>query len=220
MVAHHRNDPGGRHGPRVGAHAPHAFREAACRRDLPRRRLQDSGPDREARRRRPRAGGGGRRVRRNRRVRLGAVPRTVLPKPQPAPVRHLLPGRGRHLHHPLRLMALPRWFDDTFKVSVTLKGIDGALEVVGGAALLFVRPATLDHIARSLTQHELSQDPHDFIARHVLHSAGQLTHGSTLFVAVYLLSHGIAKVVLVVALLRDQLWAYPATIALLGAFIA
>ena len=117
-------------------------------------------------------------------------------------------------------MALSRTLDDTFKVSVTLKGIDGALEIVGGAVLLFVRPATLDHLARSLTQHELAQDPHDFLARHVLHSAGQLTHGSTLFAAVYLLSHGIAKVVLVVALLRDQLWAYPAAIALLGAFIA
>jgi len=117
-------------------------------------------------------------------------------------------------------MALSRTLDDTFKVSVTLKGIDGALEIVGGAVLLFVRPATLDQLARSLTQHELAQDPHDFFARHVLHSAGRLTHGSTLFAAVYLLSHGIAKVVLVVALLRDQLWAYPATIALLGAFIA
>jgi len=117
-------------------------------------------------------------------------------------------------------MALSRTLDDTFKVSVTLKGIDGALEIVGGAVLLFVRPATLDQLARSLTQHELAQDPHDFFARHVLHSADRLTHGSTLFAAVYLLSHGIAKVVLVVALLRDQLWAYPATIALLGAFIA
>jgi uncharacterized membrane protein len=117
-------------------------------------------------------------------------------------------------------MALPRWFDDTFKVSVTLKGIDGALEVVGGAVLLFVRPSTLDHIARSLTQHELSQDPHDYIARHILNSAGHLTHGGTLFAAVYLLSHGIAKVVLVIELLRDRLWAYPAMIVLLGAFIA
>jgi uncharacterized membrane protein len=116
-------------------------------------------------------------------------------------------------------MALPRWFDDTFKVSVTLKGIDGALEIIGGAILLFVRPATIDHIARSLTQHELSQDPHDFIARHILNSAGHLTHGSTLFAAIYLLSHGIAKVVLVVELLRDRLWAYPAMIGLLGLFI-
>jgi len=82
-----------------------------------------------------------------------------------------------------------------------------------------VRPATIDHFARTLTQHELSQDRQDFIARHVLHSAGQLTHGTTLFAAVYLLSHGITKVVLVVAVLREQLWAYPGMIALLGAFI-
>src|SRR6266446_5979802 len=117
-------------------------------------------------------------------------------------------------------MALSRSLDDTFKITVTIKGIDGALEIIGGIALLFVRPSTIDHVARALTQHELSRDPHDFIARHLLHSAGQLTHGSTLFAAIYLLSHGIAKVVLVVAVLRNQLWAYPAMIVLLGAFIA
>jgi uncharacterized membrane protein len=116
-------------------------------------------------------------------------------------------------------MALSRTLDDTFKISVTLKGLDGLLEIIGGTVLLFVKPSTLDQIARSLTQHELSEDPHDLIARHILHSAGHLTHGGTLFAAVYLLSHGIAKVVLVVALLRDQLWAYPAMIVLLGAFI-
>src|SRR5947209_9310790 len=117
-------------------------------------------------------------------------------------------------------MALPRSLDDTFKISVTLKGIDGALEIIGGTILLFVRPHTIQQWARTLTQHELSQDPHDFIARHILHSAGQLTHGSTAFAAIYLLSHGIAKLLLVVAVLRAELWAYPALIALLGAFIA
>lgn len=117
-------------------------------------------------------------------------------------------------------MPLSRSLDDTFKITITLKGLDGTLEIVGGTILLFVRPHTLDQIARSLTQHELSQDPHDVIARHIVHSAGQLTHGSTLFAALYLLSHGIAKVVLVIAVLRNHLWAYPSMIVLLGAFIA
>src|SRR5690242_10535970 len=117
-------------------------------------------------------------------------------------------------------MALSRSLDDTFKITVTIKGIDGALEIIGGAVLLFVPPSTIDHVARSLTRHELSQDPHAFIARHLLPPAGQSTHGSTLSAARYHLSHGIAKVVLVVAVLRNQLWAYPAMIGLLGAFIA
>jgi uncharacterized membrane protein len=113
-----------------------------------------------------------------------------------------------------------RSLDDTFKVAVTLKGIDGALEIVGGAVLLFVSPHAIDWLVRTLTQHELSQDHHDFIARHILHSAGQLAHGSKTFAALYLLSHGLTKVVLVVAVLRNQLWAYPSMIVLLGAFIA
>lgn len=115
--------------------------------------------------------------------------------------------------------AISRRLDDTFKVTVTLKGIDGALEAIGGLVLLFVRPATLDHLARTLTQHELSQDPHDFFARHLLHATHDLAHGSTLFAAVYLLSHGLAKIVLVVAVLRGRMWAYPAIIVLLGLFI-
>jgi uncharacterized membrane protein len=41
-----------------------------------------------------------------------------------------------------------------------------------------------------------------------------------LFGAIYLLSHGLAKIVLVALVLRDKLWAYPWLIALLLAFIA
>jgi uncharacterized membrane protein len=110
--------------------------------------------------------------------------------------------------------------DRTFRISVGLKGLDGLLEIVGGVALLFIAPATLQSWARTLTAHELAQDRHDFIATHLLHSASQLSRSTTLFGAVYLLTHGIAKVVLVVAVLRNQLWAYPWMIALLGVFIA
>ena len=40
-----------------------------------------------------------------------------------------------------------------------------------------------------------------------------------LFGAVYLLSHGAVKVVLVAALLKNELWAYPWMIVFLGVFI-
>ncbi len=109
--------------------------------------------------------------------------------------------------------------DRTFRISVALKGLDGILEVVGGIALLLVPPATMQAWARSLTAHELAEDPHDFIARHLLHSASQLSHGTVLFGAVYLLTHGMAKIVLVVAVLRGRLWAYPWMMALLLVFI-
>jgi len=106
-----------------------------------------------------------------------------------------------------------------FRVSIILKGLDGVLEIVGGVALLFVSPRSVHELARWVVGHDLAGSRHDFVARHLLHSANDFTASTSLFAAVYLLSHGIAKVVLVVLLLRNKLWAYPWMIALLLAFI-
>jgi uncharacterized membrane protein len=54
----------------------------------------------------------------------------------------------------------------------------------------------------------------------LLHTTAHLGHGTTLFGAIYLLSHGLAKIVLVALVLRGKLWAYPWLIVLLLAFIA
>src|SRR2546426_5365553 len=112
-----------------------------------------------------------------------------------------------------------RALHDSFRVAVVLKGADGVLEVVGGTLLLVVRGDALRRLGVRLTRHELSQDPHDFVAAHLLNLTHRL-HGRLWFAAIYLLSHGVAKVVLVAALLRNRLWAYPATLAFLAAFIA
>jgi uncharacterized membrane protein len=124
-------------------------------------------------------------------------------------------------HTPDQSDARPRSraLDRTFRFSVIVKGVDGALEIVGGVLLLLVSPATIQSIVRRLTQHELSEDPHDVIASHLLRSTRDLSHNTTLFAAIYLLTHGVAKVVLVIAVLRDQVWAYPAIIVLLLGFI-
>ena len=110
--------------------------------------------------------------------------------------------------------------DKTFKIGLVLKGLDGVLEVAGGLLLLVLSPHAIQHLVRVLTAHELSEDPHDLIARSLLHSTAHLSTGITIFGAIYLLSHGIAKIVLVGLVLRDKLWAYPWLIALLLAFIA
>jgi uncharacterized membrane protein len=110
--------------------------------------------------------------------------------------------------------------DKTFRIGLVLKGLDGVLEVIGGVLLLFLSPAAIQHLVRALTAHELSEDPHDLIARYLLHTTAHLHHGTTLFGAIYLLSHGIAKIVLVALVLKDKLWAYPWLIGLLLAFIA
>jgi uncharacterized membrane protein len=109
--------------------------------------------------------------------------------------------------------------DTVFRVSVLLKGLDGVLEIVGGIVLLFVAPHSIYEVTRWLVAHDLAGNRHDFVARHLLHSASDLTTSTTLFGAVYLLIHGGAKLVLVVLVLREKLWAYPWMIGLLIAFI-
>ena len=66
----------------------------------------------------------------------------------------------------------------------------------------------------------LSEDPNDYIASHLLGYAQGLTGGTVTFAALYLLVHGIVKIVLVAALLRNQIWAYPWMIGFLLIFIA
>jgi uncharacterized membrane protein len=112
------------------------------------------------------------------------------------------------------------WWDKLFAIGIIFKGLDGVVELVGGALLVFVSPAKINEIAILVTQPELTEDPGDFIANHILHGASGLTGHVVLFSAFYLLAHGIVKVVLVTALLMDKLWAYPWMIAVLGIFIA
>jgi uncharacterized membrane protein len=109
--------------------------------------------------------------------------------------------------------------DRTFEISIIAKGLDGLLELVGGLLLLAVGPSTINRLIVDITQHELSEDPHDLIAARLLHFGAGLTGSAVGFAAVYLLVHGVVKVVLVVALLRNKLWAYPWLIVTLVIFI-
>ena len=99
-----------------------------------------------------------------------------------------------------------------FDIGVIGKGIDGVLEILGGVLLFWVNPMQIHSVVRALTQHELSEDPHDLVATYLRNSAEHLSSGSQEFASAYLLWHGIVKVVVVAALLRKWRWAYPTAI--------
>lgn len=109
--------------------------------------------------------------------------------------------------------------DKIFVVSIILKALDGLLETAGGILLIFVSPESVTKWATAITQHELSNDPNDFIARHILKSAHSFASGGRTFAAIYLLTHGLSKVILVIEILREHLWAYKGMIGLLALFI-
>jgi len=122
------------------------------------------------------------------------------------------------MNRPIKFKPVTR-LDKAFEVGILLKAIDGTIEIIAGLLLYFVSVDTINRIANYLTQEELSQDPHDYIANHILQAAHHVSHGSLIFGSVYLLAHGLVKVVLVVEILRNRLWAYPGLIIVTGAFM-
>lgn len=113
-----------------------------------------------------------------------------------------------------------RWvmLHESFRAAITIKGIDGLLEAVGGAILWFVKPSALNSIALKFLELDLPFDRHEFIITHLYRATEHLANGSKHFASIYLLTHGLIKALLVVALWFDALWAYPLTIFVFGVF--
>lgn len=107
-----------------------------------------------------------------------------------------------------------------FRVSVILKGLHALTEIAGGLVFYLFSTEAILHWVNLLTQQELTQDPRDFVANHLLSAAQQLTGATESFYAFYLVSHGLIKVVLVVGLLREKLFAYPLSLIAMAGFIA
>ena len=106
--------------------------------------------------------------------------------------------------------------DKVFEGGILLKGVSGVLEFLAGLLLFFISPAAIDGLLRFVTQREIAEDPHDRIATYILHSADHFSSGNKGFAIAYLWVHAIIKLIAVVGILRNQLWAYPFSLVTLG----
>jgi uncharacterized membrane protein len=118
-----------------------------------------------------------------------------------------------------------RWFhprtllDKLFEISVVIKVIEGALELIAGLGLLVVGAGAISRFADLITRDELQEEPHDILANFVRHSGQHLASGGTTFLVAYLLIHAVIKLTAVAGLLRNELRAYPFSLITLGLFM-
>jgi uncharacterized membrane protein len=110
--------------------------------------------------------------------------------------------------------------DGSFRVGISLKGLHALTETVSGLLLLKLSPQTINGHLIDILDQELSRNPHDFFATHLLRFADGLAGTGRPFASAYLISHGGVKLILVIALLMNRLWAYPLMILMLSVFIA
>lgn len=105
--------------------------------------------------------------------------------------------------------------DKIFEGGIIIKGATGALEFIGGLLLLFVDPSAIHQFIVLVTQKELLGDPRDILANFLVHSTQHLG-GSRTFVITYLWIHAVIKLIAVIGILKNQLWAYPFSLLTLG----
>lgn len=109
--------------------------------------------------------------------------------------------------------------DRLFIITVAIKGIDGALGVIGGILLFFVKPHTLDVIVAWLTTHEFSRHPGDYVVNFLINLFSHLDVSRFAFAAGFLIAHGVMKSILAVTLLLGRPWSYPVGSAFLALFM-
>lgn len=109
--------------------------------------------------------------------------------------------------------------DTTFHIGLALKGLNAALELIGGALVLILPQSTFQHVVDTLNRYQLSEGSLKTAVSHFQEAVHHFSGSTKLFGAAYLLSHGIVKLVLVIALFKDRLWAYPWMIVVLVGFI-
>lgn len=86
-----------------------------------------------------------------------------------------------------------------FVLSVGLKGLISLAEIVTASAVLFV--------------------PASYLSNPLFKFAQDTPVSAALYISIYLFVRGLIKVFLIWAMLKRQLWAYPASLAVLGLFV-
>ncbi len=104
-----------------------------------------------------------------------------------------------------------------FIFGILIKGIDGLLEILGSIALLF--SDRLSAWIKVMIHGELLEDPHDLMANYLQHHFSLFSVHSVLFGFLYLFSHGIIKILLVIGLLRNKLFAYLSALFIFMLFV-
>ena len=106
-----------------------------------------------------------------------------------------------------------------FRIALLLKGIDGAIELVGAIVLLVIPTGSVQNLINDVLAHDLLGPPDGSLARHFVSGTAEFASGNRTFAVVYLGLHGVVKLALVVAMLRRIRPAYPLAAVVLGLFV-
>ncbi len=108
---------------------------------------------------------------------------------------------------------------ESFQAGILVKGVFALVEALGGVLLWLFGDRAVTLVQR-LTFHELTEHPGDRVASGFSRLAAAYSLSSQEFYALYLLGHGLLKLILVAGLWHEARWAFPVSIVASLGFIA
>ncbi len=107
-----------------------------------------------------------------------------------------------------------------FLVSIFLKGAISFAECVAGVLAFFVPLPEFFQAVLRIIAAMLGPALGGLIVPHLAKAVEEITTMSVTFIGIYLLSRGLIKLVLIIAMLKNELRAYPASLVVLGGFVS
>lgn len=106
-----------------------------------------------------------------------------------------------------------------FQGSVLLKGAICLAEMAVGAMIFFIPVAELGGFLSSLAGIFLPDALATLAVAPVMHVVEGISGGTQAFIAFYLFTRGFVKLIPLAAVLRNQLWAFPASLFIISLFV-
>jgi uncharacterized membrane protein len=106
-----------------------------------------------------------------------------------------------------------------FHIGLIMKGVYDLGEILSGILLIFLTPDRMGKLITIISSGELREDPNDFIMRHLISFSKTFSINTQLTASLYLLSHGLVKILIIILLWKKKLWAYPASCVVFSIFV-
>jgi len=106
-----------------------------------------------------------------------------------------------------------------FYCGLGIKAINALVEFIGGLFMIILNHDALNNVVKDIAIPELREDPTDFIMNYLITIGQNLSISSQYSIAIYMLLHGITKLVVIFLLLKKKIWAYIPAIVIFSFFV-
>jgi uncharacterized membrane protein len=111
------------------------------------------------------------------------------------------------------------WWHSLFEYAIVAKGFIGVWEIVSAFLILFVSKAEFSSLFSLIARSELLENPRDMFINFIAQNLQTLSLNTKIFIAIFILIHGLLDIFLVIQLYRNKIWAYLLAIAVMLIFI-